>query len=81
MALRKPWRNKMRSTGEPITRADSTKGSAFRRTTSARITRKYWGTKTTVIEPAVAKMPPQKLERPPLMEIARTMAISSEGKA
>ncbi len=48
--------------GNAITRADSTNGSAFTRTTSARITRKYCGTNTTVIEIAVARIPPHSVD-------------------
>ena len=51
------------------------------RTVSARITRKYCGMNTTVIEIAAAKMPPQKLDCPPLIAIAATMASSSDGNA
>ena len=47
----------------PITLADdSTNGSALSRIVSARITRKYCGMNTTVIEIAAARMPPQRLD-------------------
>ena len=48
----------------PTTLADSTKGSAFSRTVSARITRKYCGMNTTVMEIAAAMMPPHRLDWP-----------------
>ena len=48
----------MRMLDAPTTLADSTKGSAFSRTVSARITRKYCGMNTTVMEVPAAKMPP-----------------------
>ncbi|MNW69982.1 hypothetical protein D3C74_491410 [compost metagenome] len=55
--------------------------SALIRTVSARITRKYCGMKTTVIESAAARMPPHSLDWPPLMTIARRIARSSDGTA
>ena len=64
-----------------MTLADSTNASALIRTVSARITRKYCGMKTTVIEMAAARMPPQRLDWPPLMTMAITIASSSDGKA
>ena len=52
----------MRTLEAPTTLADSTKGSALSRMVSARMTRKYCGMNTTVMEMAAAKMPPQKLD-------------------
>ena len=60
--LRRTCRTRMRSVGTPMTFADSTNGSAFTRTTSARTTRKYCGTNTTVIEMAAARMPPHRVD-------------------
>ena len=51
----KTCRNMMRMLEAPITLADSTNGSALIRTVSARMTRKYCGTNTTVIEMAAGK--------------------------
>ena len=81
VALLKTWRPMMRMLEAPTTLADSTYGSAFSRMVSARITRKYCGTNTTVIEIAAATMPPQKLDWPWLMTIDITIASSSDGKA
>ena len=50
VAFLKTWRHMMRMWTAPITLADSTNGSAFSRTISARMTRKYCGMKTTVME-------------------------------
>ena len=63
--LRSTWRNMMRGVLAPTTFADSTNASALTRTASARMTRKYCGMNTTVIEIAAAKMPPTRLGLPP----------------
>ena len=81
VALRSTWRNMMRLFDAPSTFADSTYASALMRTVSARITRKYCGMKTTVIEIAAASTPPQRLDCPPEMTIAITIASSSDGNA
>lgn len=81
VALRRTCLPRMRVVGAPRTRADSTNGSALRRTVSARTTRKYCGTNTTVIEIAAAMMPPQKLDCPPEMMIDTTIARSRDGNA
>ncbi len=75
------WRVMIRMLDAPTTLADSTKGSALSRIVSARMTRKYCGMKTTVMEIAAARMPPHRLERPPLMTMAMTIATSRDGKA
>ena len=79
--LRSTCRVMIRQWPAPITLADSTNASALIRTVSARITRKYCGMYTTVIEMAAAKMPPHRLDWPPLITIAMTMASSSDGNA
>ena len=71
----------MRELLAPITFADSTYASALIRTASERMTRKYCGMYTTVIEIAAAMIPPHRLDWPPLIAIATTMASSSDGKA
>src|SRR5699024_8249488 len=71
----------MRRCPVPTTFAASTNGSAFSRTTSARITRKYCGMNTTVIERAAAAMPPQASDWPPEITMDITIASSREGKA
>ena len=81
VALRSRWVPMMRRCPVPTTFAASTKGSAFSRTTSARITRKYCGTNTTVIDSAAARMPPQASDCPPEITIDITIASSREGKA
>ena len=81
VALRSTCRIMMRQCRAPITFADSTNASALIRTVSARITRKYCGMNTTVIEIAAARMPPHRLDWPPLITIAMTIASSSDGKA
>ena len=53
----------------PSTFADSTYASALMRTVSARITRKYCGMNTTVIETAAASTPPHRLDWPPEITI------------
>ena len=60
VALRSTCRNMMRGVLAPTTLADSTYASALIRTVSARITRKYCGMNTTVIEIAAARMPPRR---------------------
>ena len=60
VAFLKICRHMMRAVEAPTTLADSTKGSAFSRMVSARMTRKYCGMKTTVMEMAAARMPPQQ---------------------
>ena len=79
--LRNTWRNMIRGVLAPITFADSTNASDLTRTVSARITRKYCGMNTTVIEIAAARMPPHRLDCPPLITIAATIASSRLGKA
>jgi ABC-type dipeptide/oligopeptide/nickel transport system ATPase component len=79
--LRKTCLNMMREELEPITFADSTNASDLMRTTSERTTLKYCGMKTTVIEIAAARMPPNSCERPPEITIDITIASSSDGKA
>ena len=81
VALRSRWVPITRRCPVPMTFAASTKGSAFSRTTSARITRKYCGTNTTVIDSAAARMPPQASDCPPEMTIDITIASSRDGKA
>ena len=81
VALRNTCFVMMRVREAPSTIADSTNGSALRRTVSARTTRKYCGMKTTVIENAAARMPPHALDWPPDMTIAMTIASRSDGNA
>ena len=81
VALRKMCLAMIRTLEAPTTLADSTKGSAFSRTVSARITRKYCGMKTTVMEIAAAMIPPHRLDWPCEITMDITMASSSEGKA
>ena len=81
VALRSTCLNMMRGVLLPTTLADSTNASDLSRTASARTTRKYWGTNTTVIEIPAERMPPQRLDWPPLMTIETTIASSSEGNA
>lgn len=81
VAFLNTWPNRIRLTGAPITLADSTNGSAFSRMVSARITRKYWGMNTTVIEMAAARMPTNAPDLPPLMTMDNTMASRRDGKA
>ncbi|GMA93583.1 hypothetical protein GCM10025881_04070 [Pseudolysinimonas kribbensis] len=79
--LRSTCRNMTRPVLAPMTRAASTNGSDLIRTTSARMTRKYCGMNTTVIEIAAANTPPTRLDCPPLMTIAATIASSRVGNA
>ena len=79
--LRSTWRNMMRPLDAPITFELSTNASDFTRTTSARVTRKYCGMNTTVIESAAARMPPSMSDCPPEIMIAMTIASSSDGNA
>ena len=79
--LRSTCRNMIRPWLAPTTLADSTYASDLIRTTSERMTRKYCGMKTTVIEIAAARMPPQRLDWPPEMTMAMTIASSRDGKA
>jgi hypothetical protein len=81
VALRRTCLNMMRPVLLPLTLADSTNASALSLVASARTTRKYCGTYTTVIEMPAETMPPQRLDWPPLMTIETTMASSSEGNA
>ena len=81
VALRNTCLNTIRVLEAPSTFADSTYGSALMRTVSARITRKYCGMNTTMIEPPAARTPPHRLDCPPEMTIARTIASSREGNA
>ena len=71
----------MRRCEAPITRADSTKASAFTRMTSLRTTLKYCGMNTTVIDSDADQMPPYRLDCPPEIMIDITIASSSDGKA
>ncbi len=81
VALRSTCLARMRRVEVPITWADSTYGSALIRSVSARVTRKYCGTNTTLIARAAARIPPRKLDCPPEITIETTIASSSEGKA
>ena len=66
------------SASTPITFADSTNASALTRTTSDLMTRKYCGTKTTVMDTAAARMPLHIFDCPWLMTIAATMAARNQ---
>src|SRR5680860_1926179 len=70
VAFLKICRVMIRRAGAPNTFADSTKGSALSRMVSARITRKYCGMKTTVMEMPAERMPPRRLDLPPLIAMA-----------
>ncbi|MNP86765.1 hypothetical protein D3C76_1872060 [compost metagenome] len=71
----------MRMLDAPTTFADSTKGSALSLMVSALMTLKYCGMNTTVMEIAAASTPPKRLDSPPLMTMAMTMATSRDGNA
>ena len=74
-------RNMMRGVRTPTTRAASTYGSVFTDSVALRMTRKYCGTKITVIEIAADMMPPNAPLDPPESTIETTMASSSDGNA
>ena len=79
--LRNTWRNITRGVLAPMTFADSTNASDLTRMVSDRMTRKYCGMNTTVIEMAAARTPPHRLDWPPLIAIAATIASSRVGNA
>ncbi len=79
--LEKMCLRRMRGVRTPTTRAESTYGSTLTAIVALRMTRKYCGMNTTVIEIAAAMMPPNALLLPPESTIATTIASSSDGNA
>ena len=75
------WRNMMRGVRTPTTRAASTYGSVLTDSVALRMTRKYWGTKITVMEIAADRMPPTAPLEPPDSTMETTIASSRDGKA